>query len=63
MRESWRLQKNKLQEQLMQQNQQLSVFILYVGKELPEYETVFEKTGTIISRLIKFTNATTQIHT
>jgi ribonuclease P protein component len=63
MRESWRLQKNNLQEQLMQQNQQLSVFILYVGKELPEYETVFEKTGTIISRLIKFTNATTQIHT
>lgn len=57
MREAWRLQKNKLQDHLQEQNQQLSVFILYMGKELPEYELVFEKTGIIINRLIKFTDA------
>lgn len=58
MREAWRLQKNKLQDHLQEQNKKLSVFILYVGKEVPEYELVFEKTGAIINRLIKFTDAT-----
>ena len=58
MREAWRLQKNKLQDHLQVQDQKLSVFILYMGKELPEYELVFEKTGTIINRLIKLTDAT-----
>ena len=58
MREAWRLQKNKLQEHLQGQNAKLSVFILYMGKDLPEYELVFEKAGIIISRLIKVTNAT-----
>jgi ribonuclease P protein component len=57
MREAWRLQKNKLHDHLLEQNVQLSVFILYIGKELPEYELVFEKTGNIINRLIKFTDA------
>lgn len=56
MREAWRLQKNKLDLHLAEKNKQLSVFILYVGKELPEYDQVFEKTGTIINRLIKFTD-------
>ena len=57
MREAWRLQKNKLQDHLEEHNEQLSVFILYMGKELPEYELVFEKTGIIINRLIKFIDA------
>ena len=57
MRESWRLQKEKLQLHLQEKDKQLSLFILYVGKELPEYEVVFEKIGTILNRLIKFTDA------
>ena len=57
MREAWRLQKNELQDHLQQQNKQLSVFILYLGKEIPEYEHVFERVTAIISRLIKFTDA------
>ena len=57
MRESYRLQKEKLQLHLQEQNLQLSVFILYVGKELPEYNHVFEKIGSIINRLIKFADA------
>lgn len=57
MREAYRLQKEQLQLHLQQKDQQLSVFILYVGKELPEYEVVFEKIGTIINRLIKFADA------
>ena len=58
MREAWRLQKNKLHDHLQEENEQLSVFILYVGKEIPEYEVVFEKVETIINRLIKFADAT-----
>lgn len=57
MREAWRLQKNKLQDHLLEQNEKLSVFILYMGKEVPEYELVFEKVGNIINRLIKFADA------
>ena len=57
MRESWRLQKEKLQLHLQEKDKQLSLFILYVGKELPEYEVVFEKIGIILNRLIKFTDA------
>ena len=58
MREAYRLQKEKLQLRLTEKDQQLSVFILYMGKELPEYELVFEKLGTIINRLIKFVDET-----
>jgi len=58
MREAYRLQKEKLNTHLNEKGRQLSVFILYVGKELPEYELVFERTGTILNRLIKFADAT-----
>lgn len=57
MREAWRLQKNNLQDQLQEKNKRMSVFILYMGKEIPEYGLVYEKTGIIINRLIKFSDA------
>lgn len=60
MREAYRLQKNILQDHLTEKQLQLSVFILYVGNEIPEYEIVFEKMGTILKRLIKFSNENTQ---
>ena len=63
MREAWRLQKNKLEESLQHKNKTMSVFILYSGKELPEYSVVFEKFTTIINRLIKITDANTEVHT
>lgn len=53
MREAYRLQKNDLQAQLKQNNNQLSVFFIYTGNELPEYDFVFEKTGNVLKRLIK----------
>jgi ribonuclease P protein component len=56
MREAYRLQKNQLNRHLQEKNKNCSVFILYTGKDLPEYEVVFEKIGTIIKRLIKFTD-------
>ncbi len=56
MREAYRLQKNNLQQELTQNNKRLSVFFLYVGKELPAYDLVFEKIGTAIKRLIKLSH-------
>ncbi|MFT3909134.1 MAG: ribonuclease P protein component [Ferruginibacter sp.] len=60
MREAYRLQKNILQKHLEEKQLRLSVFVLYVGKELPEYEIVFEKFGIIIKRLIKFIDENAQ---
>lgn len=59
MREAYRLQKNELQTQLTQQQNKLSVFIIYVGNELPEYDLVFDKTAHVLNRLIKISNENT----
>ena len=54
MREAYRLQKHDLYNTLAQKNTSLSVFILYNGNELPKYELVYEKMGSILKRLTKF---------
>ncbi len=60
MREAYRLQKVVLQQHLQEKELRLSIFILYVGRELPEYNQVYEKTGIILKRLIKFCDENTQ---
>ncbi|MEO5941889.1 MAG: ribonuclease P protein component [Ferruginibacter sp.] len=57
IRESWRLQKNELQEHLQANNKKLSVFILYTNKEIPDYDFVFEKITHVVNRLIKIADA------
>jgi ribonuclease P protein component len=52
-REAYRLQKNKLQEQLRDKQKYLAVFFIYVGNELPDYSMIFDKTGAVIKRLVK----------
>ena len=56
MRESYRLQKNILSAELEKQKKHLAVFIIYLGNELPEYETIFDRTGAVLKRLIKIVN-------
>jgi hypothetical protein len=56
MREAYRLQKNELQATLTQQQKQLVVFIIYVGNEIPDYDSIFKKTGLVLKRLIKITH-------
>lgn len=43
MKESWRLQKNALQLSLQANGQSLIVFLIFTGKELPEYQLVQKK--------------------
>lgn len=54
-REAYRLQKNALQQRLEEIDRSLAVFIIYTGKELPEYETVTKKMGLILQKLVKET--------
>jgi ribonuclease P protein component len=56
MRESYRLQKGILYNTMKEKNQQLAVFFIYTGKELPDYKTVHEKIGVTLQRLIKEMN-------
>jgi len=53
MREAYRLQRNELGEQLKKHQKQMIVFFIYTGNELPEYEFIFEKTGSALNRLLK----------
>lgn len=52
MREAWRLQKNELKEKLVSSGKRLNIFFIYTGKELPDYNIVFNKTGTVIKKII-----------
>ena len=63
MREGWRLQQNVLKNRSGEVNKQLSVFIIYTGNELPEYELVFKKMTAVITRLIKICNEATVTNT
>ncbi len=63
MRESYRLQKNPLYNELTTCDKKLSLFILYTGKEIPDYKVVYEKMGIILNRVIKLVNEKDQPHT
>ena len=51
MREAYRLQKNDLQLKLQEEQKPLRIFILYIGKELPDYQICFKKFTAILNRL------------
>jgi ribonuclease P protein component len=53
MRESYRLQKNFLQDALKEKNLQLALFLIYTGKELPDYKMVSDKIELILHRIVK----------
>ena len=52
-REAYRLQKKSLEEMLTTKAKSLSLFFIYTQKELPDYQTVFEKTSLILNKLVK----------
>jgi ribonuclease P protein component len=63
LREAWRLQKIILEEKCREQNKQLAVFILYIGKEMPAFATVQEQMAVILNKLIKKVNEDGAAHT
>ena len=63
MRETYRLQKNELEQLLLQKNKRLAIFILYTGKEVPDYDLVNEKMNLILQKLQRITNEKTVANT
>jgi ribonuclease P protein component len=55
MRESYRLQKHVLDEKIPA-GKELHLFFIYTGKELPDYDFIFEKTGAALKRIAKLIN-------
>ena len=53
MREAYRLQKNEVALLLKKLSKSISIFFIYTGKEVPDYNLVFEKMGTVLNRIIK----------
>ena len=56
IREAYRLQKIELEEHLSQNHQQLSIFLIFIAKEIPDYQTIFNASGRVIHKLIKVAN-------
>lgn len=55
MKESYRLQKNNLEQVTVLNNNSLAVFFIYIGKEIAAYELVYEKMNLVVQRLINIT--------
>ncbi|HEY6064185.1 MAG TPA: ribonuclease P protein component, partial [Chitinophagaceae bacterium] len=51
IREAYRLRKISLQQKLKGSKCQLSMFIIYTGKEMPEYREVFVQINKILEKL------------
>jgi ribonuclease P protein component len=52
-REAYRLQKKELHEILKQKKIQLNIFLIYTGKEMPEFNIIKEKVNVVLNKLIK----------
>ena len=52
-REAYRQQKAVLQQLTQQKQLPAAVFLIYTGRELPQFEVVHEKIAVILNRLIK----------
>ena len=53
MRESYRLQKNNLLNELQENHKSVAIFFIYTGNELPQYKDVFERFGSALQHLEK----------
>ncbi|OQP50686.1 ribonuclease P protein component [Niastella yeongjuensis] len=56
MREAYRLQKLPLEQALQTKEQQLALFLIYTGKDLPLYALVKEKVEVVLKKLLQTVN-------
>ena len=52
-REAWLLQRLPLSEHLDKKGRVLAVFLIYTGKQLPDYPLVTQKIGVALQKLVK----------
>lgn len=60
MRESYRLQAGPLKEKLAALDKKFAMFILFTGKEIPEYGIISEKMNRIIIRMTELASEKTE---
>jgi ribonuclease P protein component len=53
MREAYRLQKAPLEQALQTKQQKLALFLIYTGKELPNYALVRDKIEVVLKKLLQ----------
>ena len=53
MREAYRLQRNEYCLVAEGSGDRLVIFFIYIGKELPGYGLVFEKTATALQKIVQ----------
>jgi ribonuclease P protein component len=53
MREAYRLQKAPLEQALQTKQRRLALFLIYTGKELPEYALIKEKMDVVLKKLVQ----------
>jgi ribonuclease P protein component len=56
IREAYRLQKSTLQNKLKDKNGELNLFVIYTGKEIPEYTEVHNKMKKVLDKLYSIIN-------
>jgi ribonuclease P protein component len=56
MREAYRLQKAPLEQALQTKQRQLALFLIYTGKELPNYHLMREKIEVVLKKLLQTIN-------
>ena len=56
IREAWRLQKGNLYQLTKAFKKQLNVFIIYTGKDIPDFHLVKDKVEVILQKLSKLIN-------
>lgn len=62
LREAWRVQKMELTALAKDKRRSLKVFIIYTGRELPDYQLIHEKIRSAIARLTTLINETDPSH-
>ncbi|GAC1587048.1 MAG: hypothetical protein NVS3B19_05890 [Ginsengibacter sp.] len=53
MREAYRTQKEELHNLIIDNKFSMSIFIIFRGKELPDFKTIYEKMGDMVKKLLK----------
>ncbi len=51
MRESYRLQKDKLLTEVIKNQKKIALFFIYTSPELPSFTNLYEKVGNVLERI------------
>lgn len=53
LREAYRLQQHELRNLALQHQKELSVFVLYTGRDMPDYHKLYEAVGVALQKLTR----------